>query len=274
MIMHTSALALVLCAISLLSATGIRAKSPPNETPRAQTLQAARAELATPKSMPSSGDVGDADSFGHSVIYIGLTQTGAVTFAADCTPAPGDPPAGPDDRCFVVPAPPAAPTHYDVRDIARVGLPSHATRSLVCFEITGFAFWEFANPTAAATEAAFSYNAYFTIDNAALADPTLINPLSGTPFNGRLELPSFGGPLFREVRTIVAGSSEFHELTASRGCVDGMVSRRALRDTYHLPNAVIDQFFHNAMTIHSNLRGVAEAVDSAQVVLGTRFYGD
>jgi hypothetical protein len=272
--MHLSKAARALTAtLFVITGANVSAKAP-IDAQRAQTIQAAKAEQNALALQASAGDVGDPDSFGRNVIYTGLDQTGIISFALDCTPAPGDPPPGPDDRCFSVPTPPAAPTHYDVRDIARVKLPPHATRSLVCFEITGFAFWEYTNPTAAGTEAAFSYNAYFTIDNAALADPTLINPLTGTPFNGRLELPSFGGPLFREVRTIAAGSNEFHELTASRGCVDGMVSRRALRDTYHLSSAVIDQFFHNAMTIHSNLRGVAEAVDSAQVVLGTRFYGD
>ena len=272
--MQASASALVLSAMTLFGATEIHAKSPPNETLHAQALQTARAELATLKPMPSAGDVGDPDSFGRGVTYIGLTQTGAVTFAADCTPAPGDPPAGPDDRCIAVAPAPAAATQYDVRDIARLKLPAHATHSVVCFAVTAFAFWEYANPTGANADAAFSDNAYFTIDNAALADPALINPSTGTPFNGHLELASLGGPLFREVRAIPAGSSEFHQLDVSRTCVDGLVTRRALRDTCHLSDAVIDQFFHNAMTIHSNLRGVAEAVDSAQVVLGTRFYGD
>ena len=254
----------------LVALLAITAALPANAKEPAQAAKADFQQLA----LVSASDVGDPDSFGRNVTYLGLDQTGAVTFATDCTPQPGDPVPGPDDRCIAVPVPPATATQYDVRDIARIKLPAHATRSLVCFAITGFAFWEYANPSPASADAAFSYNAYFTIDSAALSDPSLINPQTGTPFHGHLELPSFGGPLFREARPLAAGADEFHELSASRTCVDGLVTRRALRDTYNLSNGVIDQFFHNTMTIHSNLRGSASAVDSAQVVLGTRFYGD
>ncbi len=63
---------------------------------------------AAAKAAPTDAEVGDANSFGRDVKWLGLLQSGSVSFQSDCTPAPGDPPPGPDDRCVTLNAAPAA----------------------------------------------------------------------------------------------------------------------------------------------------------------------
>ncbi|MFI4969894.1 MAG: hypothetical protein ACHP7D_06790 [Lysobacterales bacterium] len=258
-------------AIVSIAANGA-ASGGPVASARSTAIQQARNELRQMNNSVSDDEVGDSDSFGRGVNYIGLDQTGIVTFAADCTPPPGEPPPGPDDRCVTL-APPPAVTNYDIADIARVNLPARATHSLVCFGVTPYAFWDYFNPTAAPQTAQFSYAAYFTIENEVLDDPSLINPQTGLPFGGRIDDLGIGTQ-FRESRALSAGAGEFHQQTLSRQCIDGLVSRRALHATYGLPDHVIDQFYKKPMTIRSNLHGVAQSVDQAQVFYGTRFYGD
>jgi hypothetical protein len=56
---------------------------------------------------PLSKRVGDPDSFGRDVIYLGNAQTSHVALQTDCTPDPMFPPL-PNDRCIVLNAQPAA----------------------------------------------------------------------------------------------------------------------------------------------------------------------
>src|SRR5260221_6705915 len=86
---------------------------------------------------PSAADVGDADSFGRNVHFIGVAQTGTVQFAPDCTPDPNSPP-GPDDRCVVVD--PTTTTTFEARDIGRIKLPAKASNSILCHSITSLPF--------------------------------------------------------------------------------------------------------------------------------------
>src|SRR5262245_30626020 len=66
---------------------------------------------------PTVDDVGDADSFGRNVTYIGMTQTDSVTLSPDCTGS--DPEV---ERCIIAnPAP--APTSFNESDLAIINLP-------------------------------------------------------------------------------------------------------------------------------------------------------
>jgi hypothetical protein len=96
-----------------------------NNKPWLSTIAAAAAlaltaapALAVP---PTAAEVGDADSFGSRVVWMGLAGTGAVFSSSDCTPDPNNP-LGPDDRCVtLIPAP--AMTSFDFRDLGRITLP-------------------------------------------------------------------------------------------------------------------------------------------------------
>jgi hypothetical protein len=86
--------------------------------------------LVTAAAAPTVEDVGDPDSFGRNVTYLGLAQTTVVTLTDDCTGS--DPTI---ERCIVnQPAP--LSTNFNETDLATMNLPAKATKSLVCFAIT------------------------------------------------------------------------------------------------------------------------------------------
>jgi hypothetical protein len=243
--------------------------------PDAELAQLARSEqrlsqLQMSKAV-SDADVGDADSFGRNVQYLGLAQTGFVSLQADCTPLPGDPPLGPDDRCVTL-TPIPGTTTTAANDIGRIKLPAHSTKSLICFAVTALPLWSFFNSTPATTNGTFRFAPGFRIESDALGNPALIDPNTGLPFNGAIDLPL--GSMLIDNPTLAAGEHALHRQTFTRHCIAGLISKRSLRETYGLSDPVINDFFHKAITIRLNLTVSARTVDQASVLYGVRFYGD
>lgn len=258
------AIAMVVSPLAIAANTDAGASS-------SEALQQARAEQAALAKSVSVDDVGDADSFGRNVTYIGLAQSGNVNFQSDCTPLPGDPPPGPDDRCITLGAS-GTTTTFDERDIGRISLPRNATKSLICFGVTSFPLWNYFNPGPSAVTGRFRFLNGFTIENELLDDPALIDPTTGLPYNGAIELP-LGSPVLEYV-TLQPGESDLKRTITSRTCIGGLVSKRSLAETYGLPGNIVDRFFKRPITIRLNLSGSMSYVDSANVFYGVRLYGD
>ncbi|HEU4780647.1 MAG TPA: hypothetical protein VFS58_12265, partial [Steroidobacteraceae bacterium] len=121
--------------------------------------------LTATAAAPTVEDVGDADSFGRNVTYLGLAQTLSVTVQDDCT---GSDPAF--ERCVVANAAPA-PTSFDESGLATISLPPKATKSLMCFSLTPFIQVQWQNNLAVPATARFNASAAITIDNDVLDDP-------------------------------------------------------------------------------------------------------
>jgi hypothetical protein len=116
---------------------------------------------------PTVEDVGDADSFGRNVTYLGLAQTLSVAVVDDCSTS--DPTL---ERCIVAnPAP--APTSFNEADLAAINLPAKATKSLMCFALTPIVQVQWENNLATPSTARFSGRALISIDNEVLDDPAL-----------------------------------------------------------------------------------------------------
>lgn len=249
-----------------------RENSPDLVSPSAAGQQAQAKQAGPITTTLTVADVGDVDSFGRAVKYIGVTQTGVVNLLPDCTPAPGDPPLGPDDRCVTL-VPEPGITNFAFNDLGRINLPAKATNSLLCHALTSFPFWHFNNTSGAPAPAAqFRFGASFTVENALLSDPSLIDPTTGLPFNGSL-LVSFSS-LLQDGRFLDVGEQATQRQITTRDCLAGTLSKRSLMETYGLTSAQADNFFKNPMTIRFNLNGSASFVDQAQVFYGVRYYGD
>jgi V8-like Glu-specific endopeptidase len=236
-----------------------------------EAMQQARAEQSALAKSVSVEDVGDADSYGRNVTYIGVAQTGNVNFQNDCTPLPGDPPLGPDDRCITLGAS-GSSTNFNERDIGRIDLPKNATKSLICFGVTSFPLWNYFNPNPTPVTGRFRFLNGFTIENELLDDPTLIDPTTGLPFNGVIEQP-LGSPVLEFV-TLQPGQSDLKRTITSRTCIGGIISKRSLAESYGLPPNIVDKFFKKPIKIRLNLTGSMTYVDSANIFYGVRFYGD
>jgi hypothetical protein len=229
-------------------------------SPLATTLAPAAAAAA-----PTDAEVGDADSFGKNVTYLGLGQTLPIVLTDDCTGT--DPTL---ERCIVQNAAPA-PTTFDESGLGVMTLPAKATKDLICFSLTPFIDVSWANFTASQQNARFNATAVITIDNQVLDDPALIDPNTGAPFNGSITL---GLSTWRNSHTMAVGETETQGLQQSRGCIAGIISRRQLVETYGLTDTIAKDFFRKPMTLHLGARGTLAMSQFTQYFYGVRLYGD
>jgi hypothetical protein len=174
-----------LAALVAVIATPAFAKAPtnPDYAQARKDLQEARIEAAT----PATTTVGDADSFGRYVKYIGLISTGFILVQSDCS-ADATGPLGPEDHCVVTnPAP--AITSINIPDVARMIIPAKSSNSLFCHNQTAIVTYAFANNTGVyQPNARIVLTPSYVIQNASLNDPSLIDPTTGLPFNGQITL--------------------------------------------------------------------------------------
>jgi hypothetical protein len=210
-------------------------------------------------------DVGDADSFGKNVTYLGIAQSIGVTLADDCT---GTDPLV--ERCTVQNPAPASTTVIE-NDLAVINLPPKATKTLMCFTLTPSIFIDWANFTGVQQMARFNANALISIENPVLADPALIDPATGLPFNGVLEIAL---STWSHLQTMPDNSQEQERSMQTRSCIAGLISRRVLVDDYGLTDTQAKEFFKKAMTVRFGARVTAALSQYTNYFYGVRLYGD
>ncbi|HEX7128451.1 MAG TPA: hypothetical protein VF217_00095 [Rhodanobacteraceae bacterium] len=264
-----SALAGLLCAAAAIPALAgslhdFRSNNPDLLPARTRALPG----LVTPFGI-SNAQVGDADSFGRNVIYLGVVQSGQVILEEDCSADLAS--LGPDDRCLEVNPQPAT-TSFDYQDLGRAILPGGSTKDLICFSGTAFRSWTFQNETAATAGSHVHFVADITLESPALQDPSLINPVTGLPFDGKIDTGA-GISMF-DAQTMAAGDARSHSENVTRNCLAGVISARVLHDSYGLSGPVIKAFFNKPITIRVNLKGNASLMTLGTFMYGVRFYGD
>ncbi len=280
--MRWTSLAAPAISLFVALALGLPARAAPPRTPtveksadllKPQQLRKARADISTvlaplglaAAAAPTVEDVGDADSFGKNVTYLGLTQTMPVVVLPDCTGS--DPTL---ERCIVA-APAPGPTAFDESGLATMNLPGKATKSLLCFTLTPLVQVQWFNSLATPANARFSANAVITIDNEVLDDPTLFDPGTGLPFGGVLTL---GLSTYSDFHTLQPGETDAKTLFMTRSCIAGIVSKRALVDNYGLSETQAKEFFKKPMTLSFGSRGTVGLTDFTSYFYGIRLYGD
>jgi hypothetical protein len=207
-------------------------------------------------------EVGDADSFGRSVIWLGLLS-GYGRLDADCTADPAD-----TSPCQTIAAAPAS-TSFDFADLDVLVLPARASRSLLCQSQTPIVSWSAANATASPEDAHFIVTPYYRVESEVLVG--LSDPNTGVPYNGVIEVPLTG---ILTSRTLQPGEAMQELDNDTRACIAGIVSKQNLIGAYGLTEAQAEQFFRRPVTIRFGLRGSARLVEHATINVGTRFYGD
>lgn len=225
----------------------------------------ARADAAKKKpdaaaaAAPTVEDVGDADSFGRNVIWLGLMQ-GAVTVSTDCTPPAGEPA---DPNCVTI-ADTTALTPFRVNDVAVYNLPGKSTKTLLCHWQTPIVNYAAFNPGGAPATMRFRATPIYRVEAAVLADPSL-------PYGGSIELGLTG---ISRIKTLAPGAFESDLITTTRSCIAGLLSRRNLVEGYGLTEAQAKRFFREPITIRMDISGQVQNVDGASIIYGTRFTGD
>ena len=272
-------LALGTLALALVSLLASAAQSPqqrvavqearsadllPNDRQRALSVRAT--PVAADKAGPTLEEVGDVDSFGRQVRWLGLTQMD-ITLADTCPP-PG---TTPNSACAVL-DPPGAVTSFNFDDVARITLPAKSADSLLCYWLSPFLTTTYDNPTAAPVIARLNFSPTLTIENPVLDDPALIDPMTGLPFGGSLLTGMTSSERF-EV-PLAAGMQLSERKRDSAVCIAGFVSRRSLVQNYGLTEAQAKEFFKKKTTIRMNITGSAQYVQNALWIFGLRVVGD
>ena len=219
----------------------------------------------TAAAAPTIEEVGDPDSFGRNVTYLGLAQTQAVVVLPDCTGS--DPTL---ERCIVAnPAP--TPTSFNESDLASISLPAKASKSLLCFTLTPLAQVNWQNTLVTPALARFSANALVTIENPLLDDPALIDPGTGLPFGGSITV---GLSTFSDTHTLQPNEMDNKMLFMTRACIAGVMNKRSLVENYGLTENQARDFFRKPMTVRFGSRGTVALSESTSYFYGIRLYGD
>jgi hypothetical protein len=207
-------------------------------------------------------DVGDVDSFGRNLRWLGVTQLNAA-LTADCSTWTGP-------GCQVLT--PGAFTSFSFNDLARIRLPPRATKSLLCYWVSPLVTVRYENPGTTPVNALLRYSPTLTIENPVLNDPALVNPMTGLPFGGRLDT-GLTSSEFYEV-PLAPGAAFTQRSRDSAVCIAGFLSKRALVDNYGLTDAQATAFFQQETLVRMNLAGAVNHVADASFVFGLRIIGD
>lgn len=267
----TAASVLALSSLAIAAPPKVAAEASPDVISAKQLKTPSRADVPlvlSPSALAAlvtPEDVGDADSFGKNVTYIGTAQSIGVTLTDDCT---GFDPLV--ERCTVQNPAPALTTVIE-NDLATINLPAKATKTLMCFTLTPSIYVDWANFTGSQQIARFNANALISIENPVLADPALIDPVTGLPFNGVLEIAL---STWSHVQSMPPNATETERSMQTRSCIAGLISRRVLVDEYGLTDTQAKEFFKKAMTVRFGARVTAALSQYTNYFYGVRLYGD
>jgi hypothetical protein len=213
----------------------------------------------------TDADVGDADSFGRNLRWLGLADA-QVELTSDCSGI-----TDPEVGCQVL-APAPALTSFDFEDLGHVTLPKNSAKSLLCYWFSPVLNVGYGNPTPAPVVARLNYAPTLTVENPVLATPGLIDPSTGLPFGGRLLTSMTSSERFQV--PLPAGLHITERTRDSAVCIAGFLTRKALVEVYGLSPSQADEFFKQPTTVRLNVSGQAQYLDFASLYFGLRIVGD
>lgn len=246
----------------------IDAGAPQSKGEQAEARFEARLQAQTTRE--SGLDVGDPDSFGRNVKWLGYTaMNNFIELKTDCAPVPG---GNPNALCLQVDPASQGSQYGEFRDVARMTLPARSMHSFLCHWMSPSIQAYVANDSGLDNrQARLNVLPTLTVESEAFNDPALVDPETGEPLNGKVEIYSTSNAIYT---LLDAGERLNQRLNASRTCIGGYVSRRALKEVYGLSDRQADQFFNNPVTIRLNLQLLAQYVQQGVVSYGIRFVGD
>ncbi len=228
----------------------------------------ARAGASAKKSKgPTADEVGDVDSYGRDVRWLGLASA-FVSVSQYCADIWVDDPAANCQPITDV----SATTSFTFNDIAHISLPAGATNSLLCYWFSPRVVARFENPGVAAAVGRYTYNPTLTVENPVLSNPGLIDQTTGAPFGGQL-LTAMSAS--ENVQMVVQPGLPFTQsLRDSAVCQAGLISKTQLIQTYGLTASQADDFFDNPTTVRLNVTGSSRLVSDLFYTFGLRIVGD
>lgn len=237
-------------------------------------MKAVKKEQQNPvNSLLSAAQVGEPDSFGRNVKFLGTATTGVVYVYRSCDPQilldELELTLGADDRCLAHTVG-GATSSGTFNDIGRITIPGKSADNVIYFIANNTVNSEFQNNFANGLPVFFSYIPRLTIESAALNDPAALDPTTGQPLNGVLTVNISGAKQFS--RTVAANDFEFffdqYSSAATRGFARGYFADLGL------PQSVINNLYRQPMTIKLGIRVTARGVYFGQYLYAMRLTGN
>lgn len=238
-------------------------------SPAGQPFAAGTTANASAKNQkgPTADEVGDVDSFGRNVRWLGLAA-GYVYSSSYCADILADDPTAHCQQISDI----GATTTFAYTDIAHISLPAGATNSLLCYWFSPRVIAHFENPGASAAVGRYAYNPTLTVENPVLSTPGLIDPTTGAPFAGQLQTSMSAS---ESVQMVVQPGLPFTQsLRDSAVCQTGLISKLQLISTYGLTTSQANDFFNNPTTVRLNVSGSSRLLSDLTFSFGLRIVGD
>lgn len=237
-------------------------------------MAAIRAEQKEPvNALLSVSDVGEPDSFGKNVKFLGTARTGVVYVYLSCDPAvllaDLNLTLGPDDRCLAHTVGTGS-VSGTFNDLGRITIPGRSADNTIYFIINRTIDNEFQNAFSNEIPTFFAFSPRLTIESTALNDPAAVDPTTGNPLNGVLTVSAFGTKIFNN--SLHPGAFETSYDQSSAAASTGFA--RTYFEALGLPTHVINQLYRRPMTIKLGMRVSVRGVYFGQYLYSMRFTGN
>ncbi|MFC0676509.1 hypothetical protein ACFFGH_01415 [Lysobacter korlensis] len=189
--------------------------------------------------------------------WLGLMAGPTIVAGPNCTPYPGEPP---ETLCIPV-DPQMGSGSGRFEDVARMTLPGRSMKSMLCHWQTPTIHASLSNTSGWDNRGAY-VRVYptITVENEVLNAAGLIDPETGAPLAGKLEIYASSAGVDALLDN---GERTITRHTSSRTCIGGYLTRRNLVDYYGLTDAQAREFFLKPTTLKLNVRVFASGVNDA-----------
>ena len=244
---------------------------PKESSARKAFLQRLRADsakqTASADGLLSVTDVGEPDSFGKNVKFLGTARTGIIRIRPNCVAVT----LGPDDRRIEVnPADLSGSATGDFLNLGRITIPGRSVGNVVYFIPNNEVAVSSLNTSAIPSYGYAGYFPYITIESDALNDPAAIDPGTGLPANGSLTLGILGTR--STTRLFQPAEQNIDQIEYSTAATRGFA--RSYFADLGLPQNVIDRLYRLPMTIKLNLFVETNYVRTGFFRYSVRFMGN
>ncbi|HQX54663.1 MAG TPA: hypothetical protein PLP07_01955 [Pyrinomonadaceae bacterium] len=264
--------------ISLVAAHLVAAQNKPD---RKADRDGVKAEIADAKkqmqdpinALLTVAGVGEPDSFGKNVLFLGSASTGTVYSYFSCDPAvllsDHGITLGPDDRCFTHTVG-TTTSSATFEDIGRITIPGRSAENVIYFILNNTMTSEVENTYSNVLPTFVRYTPTLRIESDALNDPTAVDPTTGAPLNGVLTVSAFGTKIAN--KSVVAGEFDFGYDAYSSAATRGFA--RSYFADLGLPQPVINRLYRKPMTIKLGMKVSVRNIALAQFAYTMRLTGN
>jgi hypothetical protein len=271
---NTLMILFLVCAAAQIATAQERQDSKQASEDIRKEMAAIRAEQKEPvNALLSVADVGEPDSFGKGVKFLGTARTGVVYVYRSCDPAvllaDLELTLGPDDRCIAHTVG-TGTANGTFNDLGRITIPGRSADNTIYFIINRTIDNEFQNEFSNEIPTFFRFSPTLTIESSALNDPAAVDPTTGNPLNGVLTVSAFGTRIFNN--SIQPGTFETSYDQSSAAASTGFA--RTYFAALGLPPHVINQLYRRPMTIKLGMKVSVRGVWFGQYGYSMRFTGN